>query len=123
MSRTVSATTGGTPWTPPRRRSWAGVRNWTSKGEWSSLPPGTAVGGTGGNRSNRVSLPTSTSATTVPSPGPLHPADPGRTLRILVVGARGQLGRDLVQVLRQAGHQVVGTGHADLDITSMATVR
>jgi dTDP-4-dehydrorhamnose reductase len=40
-----------------------------------------------------------------------------------VVGAKGQLGRDLVQVLRQAGHQVVGTGHADLDITSMATVR
>lgn len=40
-----------------------------------------------------------------------------------MVGAKGQLGRDLVQVLRQAGHQVVGTGHADLDITSLAAVR
>lgn len=40
--------------------------------------------------------------------------------RILVAGAGGMLGRDLVPVLGQRGHDVVAAGRADLDITSAA---
>ena len=42
--------------------------------------------------------------------------------RWLVAGAGGMLGRDLVDVLRAAGEDVVGLGHAELDITSAASV-
>jgi dTDP-4-dehydrorhamnose reductase len=38
-------------------------------------------------------------------------------MRILVLGAGGQLGRDLVPGLVAAGHEVVGLARADLDIT------
>ena len=44
------------------------------------------------------------------------------TRRWLVAGAGGMLGRDLVDVLRSAGEDVVGLGHADLDITSAVSV-
>lgn len=40
--------------------------------------------------------------------------------RILVTGAGGMLGRDLVPVLRGHGHEVMAAGRADLDITSAA---
>lgn len=45
------------------------------------------------------------------------------TRRWLVAGADGMLGRDLVDVLRIAGDDVVGLGHRDLDITSHSSVR
>ena len=41
-------------------------------------------------------------------------------LRILVAGAAGMLGRDLVPALRTAGHQVTALGRADLDVTDPA---
>jgi dTDP-4-dehydrorhamnose reductase len=44
-------------------------------------------------------------------------------MRILVVGAKGQLGRDLVPVLVEGGHQVVDAGHDQLDITNLEAVR
>ena len=37
-------------------------------------------------------------------------------MRILIAGARGMLGTDLVEELGPA-HQVAGLGHGDLDIT------
>ncbi|MCL6538438.1 MAG: dTDP-4-dehydrorhamnose reductase [Acidothermus sp.] len=42
--------------------------------------------------------------------------------RWLITGAGGQLGSDLVAVLRAAGEDVVGFHHADLDITDVAAV-
>jgi len=44
------------------------------------------------------------------------------TRRWLVAGASGMLGTDLVDVLRSTGDDVIGLGHADLDITSGASV-
>src|SRR6476620_7042729 len=40
-------------------------------------------------------------------------------MKIVVVGCRGQLGRELC---RQIGSQAVGLGHAELDITDPAAV-
>src|SRR5262245_47371002 len=44
-------------------------------------------------------------------------------MRVLVIGARGQLGAAVVAHMRQAGHDVSGLGHADLDITDAAAVQ
>ncbi|GGN92921.1 dTDP-4-dehydrorhamnose reductase [Saccharibacillus kuerlensis] len=39
-------------------------------------------------------------------------------MRVLVTGANGQLGCDMIEVLQQAGHDVKGCGRAELDITN-----
>lgn len=44
-------------------------------------------------------------------------------MRILVLGAAGQLGRDLVLRLRECGHQVVAASRAEVDITRPEQVR
>src|SRR5437868_9463249 len=38
-------------------------------------------------------------------------------MRLLVTGAAGMLGRDVVEAARESGHEVVGLGPADLDVT------
>jgi dTDP-4-dehydrorhamnose reductase len=43
-------------------------------------------------------------------------------LRILVLGSRGQLGRELTPLLQQAGHQVTGLDLPELDITDSRAV-
>jgi dTDP-4-dehydrorhamnose reductase len=43
-------------------------------------------------------------------------------MRLLVTGAGGQLGRELVDVARQAGHDVVGLAKSELDITDQSAV-
>ncbi|WP_278237541.1 dTDP-4-dehydrorhamnose reductase [Isoptericola sp. AK164] len=43
--------------------------------------------------------------------------------RWLVVGAHGMLGRDLLDVLRTAGRDVVGLGRAELDLTAAEAAR
>jgi len=43
-------------------------------------------------------------------------------MRVLVTGARGQLGLDLVAACAAAGDEVVAVAHADLDITSRSDV-
>ena len=40
--------------------------------------------------------------------------------RVAITGAGGQLGRQLVTAFEEAGHEVLGLAHADLDITSSA---
>ena len=42
--------------------------------------------------------------------------------RWLITGAGGMLGRDLVSALGQAGHDVTGLAHRDLDVTDQAAV-
>lgn len=44
-------------------------------------------------------------------------------MRLLVTGAAGQLGQDLVLTGQRAGHQVVACARADLDITDSGAVR
>jgi dTDP-4-dehydrorhamnose reductase len=44
-------------------------------------------------------------------------------MRLLITGAAGMLGRDVVEVATAAGHDVVGLARADLDITRGAEVR
>jgi dTDP-4-dehydrorhamnose reductase len=44
-------------------------------------------------------------------------------MKVLVAGAAGQLGRDMVLAAGNAGHDVVGFGHAELDITAAEAVR
>ena len=43
-------------------------------------------------------------------------------MRALVTGARGMLGQDLVDVCIARGHQTVGLGHAELDVTDAQAV-
>lgn len=43
-------------------------------------------------------------------------------MRWLVTGARGMLGADLMTALHEAGHEAVGVGHAELDVTDPAAV-
>ncbi len=43
-------------------------------------------------------------------------------MRILVLGARGQLGTDLCEEARRAGHDVIGADLPELDITDAAAV-
>lgn len=45
------------------------------------------------------------------------------TLRWVVTGAGGMLGRDMMTRLREAGEDAVGLGHGDLDITDADAVR
>ena len=42
---------------------------------------------------------------------------------LLVTGARGMLGRELVDVLAAAGHRVTAAGRGELDVTDAAAVR
>lgn len=42
--------------------------------------------------------------------------------RWLVVGAQGLFGRDMLDVVAQAGHDAVGMSHSEMDITSAASV-
>jgi dTDP-4-dehydrorhamnose reductase len=44
-------------------------------------------------------------------------------MKILVTGAKGMLGQDLVPILQDHGHTVVGVGHAELDVADPASVR
>ena len=48
---------------------------------------------------------------------------PTDKMRIAVTGATGQLGTDVVARLRDRGHQVLGLGSADMDITDIDSVR
>ena len=43
-------------------------------------------------------------------------------MKLLVTGAGGQLGRELVEAARHAGHDVVGLAKAELDITDRSAV-
>jgi dTDP-4-dehydrorhamnose reductase len=43
-------------------------------------------------------------------------------MKVLVTGAAGMLGRDVMLAAGNAGHDVVGFGHAELDIADAATV-
>jgi dTDP-4-dehydrorhamnose reductase len=43
-------------------------------------------------------------------------------MKLLVTGAGGMLGRDVVLAAGNAGHDVVGFGHTELDITAPATL-
>jgi dTDP-4-dehydrorhamnose reductase len=43
-------------------------------------------------------------------------------MKVLVAGAAGMLGRDLMLAAGNAGHDVVGYGHAELDLTDAAAV-
>lgn len=43
-------------------------------------------------------------------------------MKILVTGAGGMLGRDVVLAAANAGHEVVGFGHAELDVADRASV-
>ncbi|WP_339291831.1 dTDP-4-dehydrorhamnose reductase [Paenibacillus sp. FSL W8-0187] len=40
-------------------------------------------------------------------------------MKVLVTGANGQLGRDVTHVFGEAGHEVIGCGRAELEITNM----
>lgn len=44
-------------------------------------------------------------------------------MKIVVTGARGMLGQDLVPILREYGHEVVALGRAELDVTDGAAIR
>ncbi len=44
-------------------------------------------------------------------------------MKLLITGAAGMLGRDLMLAAGNAGHDVVGFGHAELDITDADAVR
>jgi len=43
-------------------------------------------------------------------------------VKLLITGASGQLGTDLVLSAKKSGHEVIATGHADLDITDKSLV-
>ena len=43
-------------------------------------------------------------------------------MKLLITGAAGQLGKDLVLSAQKSGHQVIATIHADLDITDKSQV-
>jgi len=44
-------------------------------------------------------------------------------MKVLVAGAAGQLGRDMVLAAGNAGHDVVGFGRAEMDVTDADQVR
>ena len=43
-------------------------------------------------------------------------------MKLLVTGAAGMLGRDVMLAAGNAGHEVVGFGHTELDVTDAAAV-
>src|SRR6476660_3550015 len=43
-------------------------------------------------------------------------------MRVLVTGAAGMLGRDVVRAAQAAGHEVQGLAHAELDVTDAGAV-
>ena len=43
-------------------------------------------------------------------------------VKLLITGASGQLGTDLVLSAQKSGHEVIATGHSDLDITDKSLV-
>lgn len=43
-------------------------------------------------------------------------------MKVAVIGSQGQLGSDLVEVLRDRGHEVLGLGHAEIEVTEAASV-
>jgi dTDP-4-dehydrorhamnose reductase len=47
---------------------------------------------------------------------------PRGSLKVLVAGAGGMLGRDFMLAARERGHEVIGLNHAALDITNPAAV-
>jgi dTDP-4-dehydrorhamnose reductase len=44
-------------------------------------------------------------------------------MKVLVTGINGQLGHDVMNELKKRGHEAVGTGSAEMDITDAAAVR
>jgi dTDP-4-dehydrorhamnose reductase len=44
-------------------------------------------------------------------------------MRVMIIGAGGQLGSDLVEVLRTSNHEVIPLGRKDLDVTEPGTLR
>jgi len=44
-------------------------------------------------------------------------------MKLFVTGAGGQLGHELVEAIRAAGHEPIATTHAQLDITDEEAVR
>lgn len=46
-----------------------------------------------------------------------------RTMRILVTGAMGRLGRDVVRELEGRGHEVIGLGRQDMDVSNLEATR
>ena len=43
-------------------------------------------------------------------------------MKVLVTGAGGMLGRDVMLAAGNAGHDVVGFGHTELDVTDAAAL-
>ena len=43
-------------------------------------------------------------------------------MKLLVTGAAGMLGRDVLLAAGNAGHDVIGFGHTELDVTDAAAV-
>ena len=43
-------------------------------------------------------------------------------MKVLVTGAKGQLGTDVINELAKRGHVAIGVGVADMDITDSAAV-
>ena len=43
-------------------------------------------------------------------------------MKLLVTGAAGMLGRDVMLAAGNAGHDVIGFGHTELDVTDAAAV-
>lgn len=44
-------------------------------------------------------------------------------MKVVVIGARGQLGSDVVRAFSAAGHKVVGLTHGDVDVTQPELIR
>lgn len=44
-------------------------------------------------------------------------------MRVLVTGAQGQLGQDVIHIFRQAGHEVIPCGRQELDVTNLNQCR
>ena len=44
-------------------------------------------------------------------------------MKVLVTGAKGQLGTDVINELAKRGHVAIGVGVAEMDITDSAAVR
>jgi len=44
-------------------------------------------------------------------------------VKVLVTGAAGMLGQEVVRVSEAAGHEVIGLGRGELDVTEVEAVR